>query len=651
MFRVGCEFTMASLSSPSSEHDVEGQVCQSFDEMNLKSSDSLLLPGASIDQAENSVATTGCDEVQEEDDTCYELIWKEMEEGLNVRKDAQDMKQNDDKEGGAEEDGSTIEQSATSLIMAQEERIVEKFQMPVLKTFHADLFSTRANKIVTVYPLKEDHLNLPEILQIKSSEHCLEYRVRYIRHHEEIERGSCFLSLYFTSKTSAEAAVAKLKVVLPDREVEFLTQESQANKVMTTWSNNQKPNHLLPTCTLLIKNIGSTITVDKLKDLIPGNPEDVVLPREKQDGKGALRNKGYAYAVYLSGESADEALESCAKAKLDLDGRTLKVMKYFEPISKPEGLLSLVERRLVLKQGSKASSMIEKKKKGEEVKSYESWLKKLQVCLKVMEKDNELRRELSLPLPSSDDLANMKDLPMPDSKKSQQIMERLGIFFARSMDKTSSSASASYKTAAAASTAAATAAAAGSKNAKGQKSWYQEKRNKRSLHRSGMGRGILNAPCVMPGNMGLLGNGPMLQNMYGQHGGPYNSGYGRFNYKGQYRGYPGNQRDLASSVGLLVNLSQMLAQQVQNQQQHPQHQQQQQQPQFGQQRGGGGGGGGNVHGQNMYAHGDYNRGAGSKFGQPGTDRGASSGGHYDGFNSSGGHTGQYQNRPFYSGHY
>lgn len=48
---------------------------------------------------------------------------------------------------------------------------------------------------------------------------------------------------------------------------------------------------VLPDCTLLIKNIGNTVTVDKLKDLFPTS-EDVVLPREKQDGKGPLRNKG-----------------------------------------------------------------------------------------------------------------------------------------------------------------------------------------------------------------------------------------------------------------------------------------------------------------------------------------------------------------------
>lgn len=39
------------------------------------------------------------------------------------------------------------------------------------------------------------------------------------------------------------------------------------------------------------------------------------------------------------------------------------------------GLLSLVERKLVLKQGSKSSSMIEKKKNGEEVKAIDSWRK------------------------------------------------------------------------------------------------------------------------------------------------------------------------------------------------------------------------------------------------------------------------------------
>jgi len=39
------------------------------------------------------------------------------------------------------------------------------------------------------------------------------------------------------------------------------------------------------------------------------------------------------------------------------------------------GLLSLVERKLVLKQGSKSSSMIEKKKSGEEVKAIDSWRK------------------------------------------------------------------------------------------------------------------------------------------------------------------------------------------------------------------------------------------------------------------------------------
>lgn len=39
------------------------------------------------------------------------------------------------------------------------------------------------------------------------------------------------------------------------------------------------------------------------------------------------------------------------------------------------GLLTLVERKLVLKQGSKSSSVIEKKKNGEEVKAVDSWQK------------------------------------------------------------------------------------------------------------------------------------------------------------------------------------------------------------------------------------------------------------------------------------
>lgn len=54
----------------------------------------------------------------------------------------------------------------------------------------------------------------------------------------------------------------------------------------------------------------------------------------------------------------------------------------------------------------------------------------------------------------------------------------------------------------------------------------------------------------------------MVPGSYGPpHSGPYSRGYNynRFNYKGQYRNYPGNERDFASSVGLLVNLSQMLA--------------------------------------------------------------------------------------------
>lgn len=39
------------------------------------------------------------------------------------------------------------------------------------------------------------------------------------------------------------------------------------------------------------------------------------------------------------------------------------------------GLLTLVERKLVLKQGSKSSLVIEKKKNGEEVKAVDSWQK------------------------------------------------------------------------------------------------------------------------------------------------------------------------------------------------------------------------------------------------------------------------------------
>lgn len=39
------------------------------------------------------------------------------------------------------------------------------------------------------------------------------------------------------------------------------------------------------------------------------------------------------------------------------------------------GLLTLVERKLVLKQGSKAASIIEKKKKGDEAKTVDSWQK------------------------------------------------------------------------------------------------------------------------------------------------------------------------------------------------------------------------------------------------------------------------------------
>jgi len=84
-----------------------------------------------------------------------------------------------------------------------------------------------------------------------------------------------------------------------------------------------------------------------------------------------------------------------------------------------------------------------------------------------MKRDNELRQELGLPLPSYDELCNLKDLPALDSKKSQQVMERLGIFFAKSTDKSTTSA-ASHKAATSAS---------GSKTVKVQRSWYQEKRS------------------------------------------------------------------------------------------------------------------------------------------------------------------------------
>lgn len=47
----------------------------------------------------------------------------------------------------------------------------------------------------------------------------------------------------------------------------------------------------LPDRALLVKHIGNTVTADKLKEIFP-TAEDVVLPREKQDGKGPLRNKG-----------------------------------------------------------------------------------------------------------------------------------------------------------------------------------------------------------------------------------------------------------------------------------------------------------------------------------------------------------------------
>lgn len=74
------------------------------------------------------------------------------------------------------------------------------------------------------------------------------------------------------------------------------------------------------------------------------------------------------------------------------------------------------------------------------------------------------------------------------------------------------------------------------------------------------------------GNVGLLGHGPLVPglagSMSGLSGPTYSgNGYGRINKNNYQRsGYNtgasagiGDQRDLASSVGLLVNLSQMLA--------------------------------------------------------------------------------------------
>lgn len=599
------------MAAATSGKDETAQLCQTLE--NLDFADNESSGAEKIGQVEQSDNSGGSD-TAEPDDT--EVFWRQMEAELKKtdteeKPDAGEVPLTSGAGDGVDQHQ---QQSCTSAILVQEEEVMDKFQLPPLKTFYADLASIRTNKIVVVYPLTEQQLASPELVQVRKSELCLEYRIRHIRQGAD----SCFLSLYFASKASAEDVVEKLKAILPEEQVEFASQESHVNKMIASWSSNQKPNPVLPECSLLIKNIGNTVTVDKLKDLFPTS-EDIVLPREKQDGKGPLRNKGYAYAVFLSPESANLAAESCAKDKPELDGHPLKVMKYFEPNSKPEGLLSLVERKLVLKQGSKSSSMIEKKKSGEEVKAIDSWRKKLQTCLKLMKRDNELRQELGLPLPSYDELCNLKDLPALDSKKSQQVMERLGIFFAKSTDKSTTSA-ASHKAATSAS---------GSKTVKVQRSWYQEKRNKRTIHRPGMGRGLLGTPGALQGNMGgLLGSGPMAQNVYGQHGTPYGSGYSRFNYKGQYRNYPGNQRDLASSVGLLVNLSQMLAQQVQHQQQFG----------HGQQRPTGA--------QNMYSHGDYNRGGG-KFGQQSSERGLGSGGHYDGYASSG----QYhQNRPFYSGY-
>lgn len=98
------------------------------------------------------------------------------------------------------------------------------------------------------------------------------------------------------------------------------------------------------------------------------------------------------------------------------------------------------------------------------------YFQKLHTCLTLIKLDNEVRLELGLPVLSYDDLCAIRDLPALESKKSQHVMEQLGIFFAKSTDRVpmTSSSSSLHK---------ASASAVASKVLKAQRNWFQDKRS------------------------------------------------------------------------------------------------------------------------------------------------------------------------------
>jgi len=398
------------------------------------------------------------------------------------------------------------------------------FSMPNGATFLTDMSRYRHQKKLYVHPLTQEDLYHTTVVKLTTSEDCLEYRIHFYRDNSEKRAPQGLLTLFFSSNDTMDSAMTELKKIREDLIVETHETKDQ-KKLMPLWNRKSKEatGAALKTTVLCVCNVPHKVTAEKLVKFFP-SAKDVIIPVTYDRGSKIKPKHVYAYAIYDSEETADAVVKQYEVERPAIGGAVLGVYKYKEGGKKPQGLLSLTQRKLVLKHGAKAATLLDKIKEGEEVKSEDAVKNKLKRCVELTERDNEARRKNGLTTPSYERLIRMKTLPVLNSKETQRILSDLHVIPPTTRRHTPS-------------------LLANSLSGKKQ----QKKLLKKTVRKQGRRVGGLLGGMPGYGNMGGYGYGGYNTNQYGFN--MYGRGYGMMGGYGNMYGNGYRNGKLSQSLG------------------------------------------------------------------------------------------------------
>lgn len=356
------------------------------------------------DNEEASVDKTLKEEVkdapsEEKNVTVKDAPEKVVEEKEAVEKEKTDEKKEDNEENENKEDEDEDEEAEEDVIVLEDieddgedpsEVEVEKYNQPGENFVLHDLSEMKIHRKVVIHPLKMSELSHPVLLEAigKSSE----FRTCFVQNVTDGRATwSGYTEINFRSAFIAADSIQSLKTIREDITVRCLEAGETAKNIIQSLGGGESVDATkkLLNSILLVKAITEEITIDSLRETF-STASDIVIPQNQRAGKRM------AYVIYDSEAVLEEAHKQYLEKLPEVDGKTLRVLKYQPTSEMPSGLLKMKRRYRVLLQMDKLKKAI-KDKKANHTKNVKNMISStIQHCKTMIEKDDSIRKELGL---------------------------------------------------------------------------------------------------------------------------------------------------------------------------------------------------------------------------------------------------------------